>query len=56
MYGRVESEVMLDGFHTADGWSETWENSYQERDRGILLGGTLLAILIIFRKLRNKEG
>lgn len=55
-YGRVESEVMLDGFHTTNGWSKAWENSYQERDRGILLGGTSLAILFIFRKLRNKEG
>lgn len=55
-YGRVESEVILDGFQTTKGWSEAWENSYQERDRGFLLGGTSLVILIIFRKLReNKE-
>ena len=55
-YGRVESEVILDGFHTTNGWSKAWENSYQERSRGFLLGGASLAVLIIFRKLRNKEG
>ena len=55
-YGRVESEVILDGFHTTNGWSRAWENSYQERSRGFLLGGTSLAVLIKFRKLRNKEG
>ena len=55
-YGRVESEVILDGFHTTNGWSKAWENSYQERSRAFLLGGTSLAVLIIFRKLGNKEG
>lgn len=55
-YGKVESEVILDGFHTTTGWSKAWENSYQERGRGFLIGGTSLAVLIMFRKLKNKEG
>lgn len=54
-YGRVESEVILDGFHTTKGWSKAWENSYQERGRGFLLGGTSLAILIILKSFK-KEG
>ena len=55
-YGRVESEVILDGFHTTNGWSRAWENSYQERSRGFLVGGISLAALGILRKLREKEG
>lgn len=54
-YGRVESEVILDGFHTTKGWSRAWENSYQERSRGFLLGGTSVAILIILKSFK-KEG
>ena len=54
-YGRVESKVILDGFHTTKGWSIAWENSYQERGRGFLLGGTSIAILIILKSLK-KEG
>ena len=54
-YGRVESKVILDGFHTTKGWSIAWENSYQERGRGFLLGVTSIAILIILKSLK-KEG
>lgn len=54
-YGRVDSEVMLDGFSTTEEWSRVWENAYQERDRGFLVGGTSVAILIILKSFK-KEG
>lgn len=53
-YGKVDCEVVTYGFDSTDEWIDAWESAYQERDRGFLVGGTSLAILIIFRKLREK--
>lgn len=53
-YGKVDSEVLDGGFNTNEEWEKVWENSYQERDRGLVVGGTSLVILIILRKLKKK--
>lgn len=55
-YGKVDSEVLDGGFNTDEAWANVWENAYQERDKGLIIGGTSLAVLIILRKLKNKEG
>lgn len=53
-YGKVDSEVVTYGFDSTNEWIDAWEYGYEERDRGFLVGGTSLVILIIFRKLREK--
>ena len=55
-YGRVDSEVIMDGFSTTKEWSSVWKNAYQERERGFFVGGISLAALVTLRKLREKEG
>ena len=52
--GKVDDLLIYEGLRMDYEWTELWENSYQERDIGLLVGGTSLVILIIFRKLREK--
>lgn len=54
-YGKVDSEVITYGFRTTDEWAKAWEKAYKERNRGFVVGGTSIAILIILKSFK-KEG
>lgn len=55
-YGKVKMISITEGMGGDEEWVKLWEeHSYQERDRGFIIAGSSLAVLIILRKLRKSK-
>lgn len=55
-YGKDTRIPICEGMGGDEEWAKLWEqHSYQERDKGFLIGGTSLAVLIILRSLKKER-
>lgn len=54
--GKVEDLLIYEGLRMDYEWTELWKNSYQERDRGFLVGGISFTMLVVLRIINKKEG